>query len=128
MDRAGNREYIAPLFACKARGDERARRQRRLDNQYAADHSAQQTIAPRKILLERWRSRWILGKKRATHGDRARELAMARRIDAIEPGSDDGNRRTVAREGALVRGRIDTDRKSRDDGDACVGECRRECA
>ena len=52
---------------------------------------------------------------------------MARRIDAVEPGSNDGNRRTVVREGALVRGRIDTNRETRDDCDARIGERRREC-
>ena|SRR5436190_12160 len=111
MDRAGNREYVAPLFTGKTRGDERTGRQRRFDDQYAADHSAQQPIAAGKIFPEWRRSRRIFRKKRAACRDRARELAMARRIDAIEPGSNDGNCRRVVREGARMRGRVDTYRK-----------------
>src|SRR4051812_38935419 len=108
MDRAGNREYVAPLFTGKAGGDERTRRQRRFDHQYATHHSAQQPIAARKIFLEWRRSRRIFRKKRAAYRDRAGKLAMARRIDAIESGSNDRNCRRVVREGARMRGRVDT--------------------
>ena len=40
MDRAGDREHVAALLAGEARGDQRARRQRRLDDEHAAREPA----------------------------------------------------------------------------------------
>ena len=63
MDRAGNREHVAALLAGEARGDERARRQRRLDDEHAAREPADQAIAARKVLLARRRAGRELGQR-----------------------------------------------------------------
>ena len=51
MDRPGQREHLAALLAGEARGDERARRKRRLDDEHAAREAAHQPVAARKVLL-----------------------------------------------------------------------------
>jgi hypothetical protein len=79
------------------------RRQRGLHHQHTAG-SADEAVAARKILL--------LGgvpggtrRSSSAFGDPMREFAIGRRIDAIEAGADDGERRTGGGQRAGARQR-----------------------
>jgi hypothetical protein len=128
MDRAGNREYIATLIARESRRDERSGRQRRFDDEDAAGEAADQAIALREVLPARGRARQVFRNERAFACDALREVAVARRVDAIEAGADDRQRRRVASERALVRCGVDADRQSGDDREARARERVRELA
>src|SRR4029079_15178101 len=56
MNRAGNRKHFAALLRGKARSDERAAVQRRLDDQDTADKAADHAIAAREISRQRGRA------------------------------------------------------------------------
>ena len=74
MDRAGQREDLASLLAGEARGNERAGRERRLDDEHAPRESAHQPVAARKILFQRRRAR-ARTRRRAARAPRARARA-----------------------------------------------------
>ena len=57
----------------------------------------------------------------ALGGDPLRQRAMARRVDEIEPGADDGDRAAAAGERAFVRGAVDAERQAGDDDPAGAG-------
>ena len=111
MNGTGNGEHVAALLARKSRGDERARRQRCLDDEHTAGQTAQQAIAPRKVFLPRRRSGPILGEQCSAFRDCARQRSIARRVDAIGAGANDGNRRSRTGESAFVRRRVDAERE-----------------
>ena len=68
-------------------------------------------VAPRKILLARRRARQELGHDAARVGDTPREVAIARRVDAIGARADDRERRGRRPERAFVRGGVDAERQ-----------------
>ena len=113
VDRAWNREYFAALLARPARGDQRARRQRRLDDEHASRKAADKPVAARKIFLARRRARNEFGQDATGLRDAPREIAVACRINAIGARADDGERRRVGPERAFVRGRVDAERQPR---------------
>ena len=55
-------------------------------------------------------------------GDRPRQGLVARRIDAVGAGADHGDRRAATGEGAAMRGGVDAQRQSADDGQAGAGQ------
>ena len=59
---------------------------------------------------------------------RCGEGAVARRVDDVEPGADDGDRAGAAGERAFVRRGVDAERQARDDDPAGLAQVRREGA
>src|SRR6185295_6376541 len=102
VDGARDRENVAALFARPSRSDERAGRERSLDDEHAARHAADQSIAPRKIFGSRGRPRNELGDDATRFRDPSREFAVSCRIDAIGTRADERERRSFGRERALV--------------------------
>jgi len=58
----------------------------------------------------------------AVLGQLMRQRLVACGIDAIEPGADDSHARTRTGQPAAVRGRIDAERQSADDGESGIGK------
>ncbi len=96
VDRTGNRKHVAPLLRGEARGDQRAAGERRLDDQHAARETADQPVAARKVARKRRRAQREFRNDAALSGEPVREVAVARRIDAVDAGADDRDATTCA--------------------------------
>ena len=93
VDRARDREDLAAGLGRQARRDQRSGPQRRLDDQRAARQAGDDAVADRKVLRQRRHADRELADDRCRRQRcDARERAMPRRIDAVEPGADDGDR------------------------------------
>ena len=120
VDRAGQREHLAPLLGGQARGDERARGQRRFDDQHAAREAADRCDCDAGSSAV---SGGVPGANSVSSSP-CPAIAWARsrlrrRIDAVGAGAD--RRRCVlagAGERAAVRGRVDAGGEPADDGEA----------
>ena len=115
MDRTRQGEHFAALFAGESRGDERAGRERCLHHEHATGQAAHESVAPREILLLRRRADREFGDHEAARREIVREVAIARRVNAVGPGADDGDAAAGAGETAAMRRGIDAGRKPADD-------------
>ena len=73
-----------------------------------------------KFAAQRRRAERVFADEQAVRGDAVRQLEVALRIDAVEPGADhrDGASPAPRLERALVRRAVDAERQARDDGEA----------
>ena len=78
-----------PCSSAEARRGERAALQGRLDDEHAARQPADDPVAPRKVRRDRRRAQRELRHEDAARGDFAREVAVGRGIDAVQPGAHD---------------------------------------
>src|SRR5215467_7990166 len=69
MDRARNREHVAPLVARRAGRDQRARTQARFDDERAEREARDDPVAARKVVLASRRARRELADERAARLD-----------------------------------------------------------
>ena len=113
-----------PASSGLARGDQRARGQRGLDHQRAARQPGDHAVALRKVLGQRRHAELELRQQQAVLGDAVRQRAMARRVDAVQPGADHGNRAAAAGQAALVRSAVDAQRHAGDDGQTGLAQVR----
>src|SRR6185436_12505365 len=80
VDRTRNGEDLATLLGGRARRDERAGSERRLDDQTALRESADQAIAAREVRRERACAEGELGGQQPALGDLAGERGIAARV------------------------------------------------
>ena len=71
---------------------------------------------------QRRRAECELGHDQPGFGQLMRQRLVARGIDAVEPGADDGDARTGTRQPATMRRRVDTERQPADDGEPGIGQ------
>src|SRR5260221_8555310 len=115
MNRTGNRKHFASLVRRAARGDQRAGGDGRLDDQAAARQSADQSIAPREVVRDGRRAESEFRKQQSATRDFGGEFSVARRIDDIDAGAEDRNRRAGAGQAAAMCCGVDAQRKPGDD-------------
>ena len=88
-----------PASTAAPRRDQRARLQGRLDHQRAARQAGDDAVAHRKVLCQWRRAERELADDEAVGRDAVRQCAMALRIDPIQSGADDRDRRRRRRRG-----------------------------
>ena len=85
VDGAGNRHHVLALFAGQARGDQRARLQRRFHHQGGAGQASDQAVATRKIERQRRRTERKFTEQQAPFGNALRQHLMPARVADVEP-------------------------------------------
>jgi hypothetical protein len=122
VDRAGNRKHLASLLGREPRGDERSARQRCLDDERPHREPADDAIAAREVLGERWHAGRKLGDERAVRGDLARERCVFAGIDAIGATALHRDRAASASERTAMARGVDAEREPAGDGEPCARE------
>ncbi len=128
MDGAGDGEHFAPLLRRQPRRDERAGSQRGLHHQRALRKPGDDAVAPGEVGGQGRRAERIFADHHALAGDAVRQVAVAGRIDTVQPRADHGDgagagSATVRQDraglqGPFVRSGIDAERQPRDDAQA----------
>jgi len=128
MDRARNGEHIASRLQGQPCGDQRARLKRSFDDQGAARHASDDSVADREILGSRRGTQRELADDEAFGCDAMRELTVLLRVDAVEAGADHGNGAARTVQTACMRSGVDAECQSRDDRPAGLAQMARERA
>ena len=122
MNRAGNGEYLTPLLGGQTGGDQRTALGCRFNHQDAARQAGNDAVAARKVVGDRRGAERKLGHDGAAFGNRDGQLLVARRVNAVGAGPDDGDRLSLGGEGATVGGCIDTEGEAADNAQALGGQ------
>ena len=115
-----------PLFGGKPGGNQRAALQCGLDNQDAADQARDDAVATWKVGGDGGRAEREFGNDGSLFGNCHREFLVARRVDAVSAGADEGNRGTFGGEGATMGGGVDAQREAADNGQPGIAQRLRE--
>ena len=115
VDRAGDREHLAPGVARHPRGDERARLQRGLDDKRALSEPGDDAVAQWEVRWQRGCAQGELAHDHADIGDPVRQLQMPLRVNAVQPGAHHGHGAAWCRQPALVGSAIDPQCHARND-------------
>src|SRR6185436_15707675 len=99
---AGDRHDVPALLERIAGGDERPALLVGFDDDNPEGDPTDQTVAKRKMVRQGWDPRPVLTDQSAMLTDTCGQGAVLRRIDAIDPGSEHGNRRAARREASAM--------------------------
>src|SRR5581483_11192001 len=109
-------------------GDQRAAARGRLDDENAEGKPGDDAIAAREVVRHRRHAGRELRHQQSLRGDLVRELAMLRRVDAIQSGAAHGDRIAAGIERTAMRGAVDALCQSAGDDEPRLGEDRSELA
>ena len=90
--RAGHGKYLAALFECHSRRDERSGPSRRLDHDHAQGKARDQAVAAWKVARARFPAERHLGNQRPLGANGFSQTGMLRRVDAIMAARQYGDR------------------------------------
>ena len=127
--RARHGEDQPPLLVGEAGGDQRAAVERRLHHQHALRQAGDDAVAAREIVRQWWGAECKFTHDRAAGGNLACQRGIVGRVNAIDAGTDDGDRTRalhfswrVASQCATVGGGVDAGCQTADDGETLAGE------
>ena len=126
--RARQCEHGAAVVVRVLGGDGRAAGRRRLDDDAHVAQRGDDAVPHRELRRVRLDAVRVLAHDEAVRAHGGVQRAVAARIRDVEPGRDDTDRVSAARERALVRGAVDAEREPADDGDAGAAEERADLA
>ena len=110
----GTASSAAPEPRRDARGDQRAGREARLDDQDRLRQRGDDPVARGKLSAARRRAGRVLGERPPARGDVGVQRGVAIGIDDVDAAAEHGERRAARVERAPVRGRVDPERAARD--------------
>ena len=121
-NRAGNGEDIPPLFTGKAGRYQSAAALSGFHNDHCQTHSADNSIAGRKVAGFRLRAQRILTDQCAALDDLEGKTAIPRRVNLIDAAAQDGNRASACFERSFVSDGIHAQRQPAYNGYAMSGQ------
>ncbi len=116
MDRAGDGEYLASGFGGQPCGNQRTATRRGLDHQATQAKPGDKTVAAGKIGRQRRGAEREFAEDHAIVHNRAGQRLVARRIQTVGAGADDGHGAGRRAEPAAMSGGVDAQRQSADHG------------
>ena len=107
-----------PSRGREVRGDQRPRREPRLDDQHGLGQRGDDAVSRRELADARLRPRRVLGDQAARGGDVGEQRRVAIGIDDVDTAAEHGERRAAGVERAAVGRGVDPERAARDDREA----------
>ena len=126
MYRSRNGEHLAPLIGGEARGDERARGERRFHHQATARKARDDAIAPREIGAMRGRAEGKFAYDQPLPRDAFAQRAIALRIEDVGTGTQHRDGGSLRIQPAAVGGGVYAEREAAHDGEAGGAESARK--
>ena len=131
---AGDGKDLAALFRRHSGGDQRTRRQRRLDHESALREAGDDAVALGEIGGQRWRAQGVFADQHPVGCDAVGQVKVLAGVDAIQPGAHHRNgggcclRKGVGGhiQSTFMGCRIHTQCEPRDDGEARPPQCARK--
>ena len=121
-------EHVAALLEREVGRDERAAPLARLDDDRRRAETGDDPVARREAPRRRLDARLVLGDDEARLADPARQLGVRRRVVAVDPAAEHGDRRAAAVERAAMRLAVDAPRHPAHDDETRSGQLARERA
>ena len=106
MDGTGHGKDLAPRLVGQARGDERARLQRRLHHQRALGQPGDDAVALREVQRQGGRAGREFADERTVRRDALGQHLVGTRVNEIQPRAQHGHRAGRAFQRAFVRGAV----------------------